>query len=286
MSRSSTTNVNNNSSSENRKHIICWSGGKDSTATIILFHEHENELLADGEEVVILYSEVMFDAKKNIPGTNPKIRDFIYEQKAVFESWGYTVIILRANGKYKDFLDFFNHPLNERAAPERIGKKHGFPLTKGMCGVKRELKEKPMKEWLKNNLGENLEYVGLAIDEPRRLESMHKEENKISLLERYGLTEEDARNLCEHYNMLSPQYKLQGQKRDGCWFCPYAKLVEHKNIREIYPNARKKYIKLENEDLAYKKWNPYSKETLHQRDERIRLGYKQWNLFEVFDYAA
>lgn len=269
-----------------KNHVISWSGGKDSTATIILFHEHEKELLKEGEEVIILYSEVMFDTKKNIPGTNPKIRDFIYEKKAVFESWGYTVEILRADGKYKDFLDFFNHPLNERAAPERVGKKHGFPLSKGMCGIKRELKEKPMKKWFERNTDERIEYVGLAIDEPKRLESLHKQKGKISLLERYSLTEEDARNLCIEYGMLSPQYSLKGQKRDGCWFCPYAKLVEHQNIRELYPKAWKKYVSLENEDLAYKKWNPYTKETLKQRDEILCLGYKQWNIYDVLDIAA
>ena len=37
------------------KYIASWSGGKDSTASIILAHEH-NELLD-----LIIFSEVMFD---------------------------------------------------------------------------------------------------------------------------------------------------------------------------------------------------------------------------------
>lgn len=37
------------------KHIISWSGGKDSTATIILAHEHNEPV------DVILFSEVMFN---------------------------------------------------------------------------------------------------------------------------------------------------------------------------------------------------------------------------------
>jgi len=195
-----------------KKHVISWSGGKDSTATIILFHEHEDELLSEGEDVIILYCEVMFDAKNGISGTNPEIRRFIYSKKKIFESWGYTVEIIRADGKYKDFLDVFYHPLGKKAAPEKVGKKHGFPLPKGKCAIKRELKEMPIKEWKKQNKGEMLEYIGIAIDERERLESMHKEQNKASLLEKYGYSEDDARAICVRYDMLSPQYELEGQK--------------------------------------------------------------------------
>lgn len=46
-------------------HVASWSGGKDSTASIILAHEH-------GEPLdLIVFSEVMFDKKhkRRIAGT-------------------------------------------------------------------------------------------------------------------------------------------------------------------------------------------------------------------------
>ena len=48
------------------KYICSWSGGKDSTAQIILAHEHNEPL------DLIIFSEVMFD--KNISGELPEQR--------------------------------------------------------------------------------------------------------------------------------------------------------------------------------------------------------------------
>lgn len=51
------------------KYIASWSGGKDSTASIILAHEHNEPL------DLIIFSEVMFD--ENISGELPEHIDFI-----------------------------------------------------------------------------------------------------------------------------------------------------------------------------------------------------------------
>lgn len=66
------------------------SGGKDSTASIVL--AHENKELLD----IIVFAEVMFDKENNISGENVRHIDFVYNKaKPVFESWGYEVKILR-----------------------------------------------------------------------------------------------------------------------------------------------------------------------------------------------
>lgn len=259
------------------RHVISWSGGKDSTATIILFHEHEKELINIGDDVVILFSEVMFDKEHNISGHNPDIIEFIYEKSKVFESWGYKVEILHSD---KDFLDVFYHKLSRSPDPKRVGLTHGF-VPSGMCAVKRDCKLKPINSWFKQHPEEMRQYVGIAINEPTRLESLHKQKNVLSLLEIYNFTEEDAKNLCIKYDMLSPQYLLEGQKRDGCWFCPNAKLCEHRVIKERLPEAWKKYVSLEDTpNLAYPKWNPFSKETLHERDKFLNHGYRQMSIFD------
>lgn len=46
------------------RYIASWSGGKDSTASIILAHEHNEPL------DLIIFSEVMFD--ENISGELPE----------------------------------------------------------------------------------------------------------------------------------------------------------------------------------------------------------------------
>lgn len=70
------------------KYIASWSGGKDSTASIILAHEH-------GEPLdLIIFSEVMFD--REISGELPEHIDFI-KNKAIplFEEWGYETKIVK-----------------------------------------------------------------------------------------------------------------------------------------------------------------------------------------------
>ncbi len=268
------------------RHIISWSGGKDSTATVILFHEHEKEILKDGDEVIINFVEVMFDFENNISGHNPDIISFIYEKKAIFESWGYTVNILRAK---TDYLTLFHRTLERSPEPSRIGKLRGFPLQGGKCWVKRDLKLKPLNEYRKS-LAESddiIEYVGIASDEMHRYDALHT----TSLLIRYGLTEADAKKLCEKYDMLSPQYLLSEgkQKRDGCWFCPYAKLSEHKEIKEKMPKAWERYIALEDEpNLSSPKWFIYTKTTLHERDQIIdaKIRFKQPTVFDIFEDIA
>lgn len=259
-------------------HIVSWSGGKDSTATVILLHEHMHELINEGDRVIIVFAEVMFDLKNNISGHNPDIIQFMYKTAETFSSWGFEVRFLRAE---RDFLDFFHHKMKRSVThPEHVGMTYGFPAS-GICGVKRDLKLKPIERFKKEIAGdEHIDYVGIASDEPERLDALYKQPNTVSLLDRYGYTEEMARELCEQNGMLSPQYNLingkKKQKRDGCWFCPNAKLCEHEAIYRVYPQAWAQYVALEIEpNLAYPKWNCFAKETLHERDERIRCGEEE-----------
>lgn len=83
------------------KYIASWSGGKDSTASIILAHENNEPL------DLIIFSEVMFD--EHTSGELPEHIDFI-KNKCIplFESWGgYETKILHADLTYVGicFLD-------------------------------------------------------------------------------------------------------------------------------------------------------------------------------------
>ncbi len=51
--------------------ILCWSGGKDSTATVIL--AHENHIKIDN----IIMSEVMFDKSKGISNEDEEHMEFV-----------------------------------------------------------------------------------------------------------------------------------------------------------------------------------------------------------------
>ena len=205
---------------------------------------------------IILFSEVMYCNKRGISGENPQHIHFIKNiAKPLFESWGYEVVILRSD---RDFVSFFNRVI-ERPTKHmnHKGKKFGFPAY-GQCGIKRDLKMKPIEEYYKSIDEPITQYVGICADEKRRLESMHKDERKLSLLEKYNYTEEMARELCIKYNLLSPGY--QYSKRGGCWFCPNAKMDELRQIKEIYPDIWNEFVLFESEDnVAFNRFNIFGK---------------------------
>ena len=225
---------------------------------------------------IIVFSEVMFDKAKNISGENPEHIYFINEKaKKLFESWGYEVKILRAD---KDYLDCFYHIIEKpRKHPEHKGMYFGFP-TNGLCGIKRDCKEKPIKDFYKSIKEPYIQYVGICADEPKRLISMHKDETKVSLLEKYGYTEQMAKEKCEEYGLLSPCYK--SSKRGGCWFCPNSKFAEHRKIRELDKETWDRFVALEKEkNLANPKWNVYG-DTLEIREQKLATNSRQLTLFE------
>lgn len=235
---------------------------------------HENNEPLD----IILFSEVMYDLKRGISGENPEHIRFIKDTKPIFENWGYEVHILRAD---TDYLSFFNRVITKaKKHKEHNGMKFGFPVY-GMCGVKRDCKEKPIKDYLKSINDEIIQYVGICADEPKRMKSLHKQSNKISLLGKYEYTEEMARQKCEEYGLLSPCYKYS--KRGGCWFCPNAKLAEHMEIRKLYPEIWKEFVSLKNEDnVANDKWNIYGN-SLHEIDDMLFWEDRQVN---ILDYLS
>lgn len=237
------------------KYVASFSGGKDSTATIIL--AHENNIPIDE----IIFAEVMFD--KNISGELPEHINFI-KQKCIpiFESWGYKTTILHSD---KTYMDCFNHIVTRSKTLERNGKKSGFPMA-GRCMINRDCKMRAINKYFKDNK-DVIQYIGIAIDEPRRLAKL--DDKHISLLERYGYTEKMAYDLCEKYDLLSPSYEFS--TRGGCWFCPNAKMDEIKHLMNYHPELWKKLIELEHTDniIGYC-WNTLTKTYITDLDKRLK----------------
>ena len=221
---------------------------------------------------MILYSEVMYDIKNDISGEVPEHRDFIYKQaKPLFESMGYEVVIVRSN---KDYKWNFNHIVTNSKIANRNGKKRGFPLC-GMCAINRDSKIPPIKKHYKDNdLTEVTQYIGIAIDEPKRLEKL-KNTNKISLLEKYKYTEDDAKRLCVKYGLLSPIYNFTN--RGGCWFCPNCKDIEFKHLRDNHPNLWNKLLEMQREpNTISNKFN--RNDTVFDIEDRLFWGGNQMEL--------
>ena len=249
------------------KYIASWSGGKDSTASIILAHEHNEPL------DMIIFSEVMFD--ENISGELPEHIDFIKNKAIpVFKSWGYEVKILHAKLNYMDI--FMRKPTRGKHFGTR--KITGFPMS-GKCQINRSVKVQPIKDFLKTVGEEFTQYIGIAIDEPVRMKRVANAGNQVSLLEKYEYTEQMAFDLCKKYDLISPIYDFA--PRGGCWFCPNARYAELKHLRTNHPDLWNKLLELENEpDLIGNMWNTLTKTRIHDWEERFYWEERQMNIFD------
>ena len=232
------------------KYICSCSGGKDSVATIILAHE-KGYLLDE-----VIFSEVMFD--ENISGELPEHIDFINNTlKPQCEGWGYKFTIVRSN---KTYIDCFNHIALKSKYSNCVNKKRGFPMM-GKCNVNSQCKMPPIKKYTKS-VGENIQYVGIAADEPKRLE--HLTDGKISILANEGYTEAMAYDLCKQYGLLSPIYEFT--KRGGCWFCPNARFNELYHLYYQHRDLFEKLKALENEpNIIGYCWNTLKKKSIFRK---------------------
>lgn len=136
----------------------------------------------------------------------------------------------------RDYLWYFHH---KRIRGKYVGKKNGFPLS-GMCDINK-LKVNPINKYLKQFKDlEIIQYIGIAADEPKRLARL--QDNCISLLDKYGYTEEMAEEKAKEYGLLSPIYELTN--RTGCWFCPNTRLKDFYLFRQHYPELWNELLEL------------------------------------------
>lgn len=260
------------------KTYISWSGGKDSTASIILAHKHKIPI------DLIIISLPYFDKKKGIYADHPLHIKFVFEYAIpLFESWGYKVKVVSSDKDYKYW--FFKRRGNKCKNAEYNGKLYGW-LLGGMCKMNEE-KTNPIKEFTeKLDRGGWKSIVGIGIEETERLERLHKRLNQISLLEQYGYTCEMAKTLCLEYNLLSPYYE-HISKRQGCWFCPNSPIGELAKLQTDYPelwqellNLNKLYEQDSSQFVAqsFKYGMPFSKVI-----EQVDTINSQINLFDLIE---
>ena len=189
------------------KHVASCSFGKDSLATILLALEHGEPL----DEVV--YCEVMFD--KEISGEVPEHRDFIYTTAIpALERRGVKVTVLRSE---KTYVDLFTGKITR--GPKK-GLLRSFPIC-GRCAVQRDCKLKPILRYQKTLPPDTVQYIGIAKDEQERL--LRLAGNRVSLLDKYNCTEEDAKQLASGQGCFRLSTHLQPAGAVGSALTPKEK---------------------------------------------------------------
>ena len=181
-----------------KMYIASCSFGKDSIATILLALENNEPL----DRVV--FAEVMFDHERGISGEIPEHIEWIYNTAIPkLEQMGVKVDVVKSE---KDYVHFFRSAVG---GGRHKGKIYGFPIG-GMCVINRECKVKPIHDYYRQFKDFDIaQYVGIAIDEPKRLARLSEKGkiSKVSLLQKYGYTEDMAKKKCLEYGLLSPIYR-------------------------------------------------------------------------------
>lgn len=235
------------------KHVVSFSGGKDSTAMLIRMIEEGMKI----DEIICCDTGVEF----------PEMYEHIEKvNRYVKERLGIEITVLRAE---HDFEYYLLHYVKTRGK-YKGQKGYSFPDFRGRWCTKT-LKVSVMKKYLRKYKHYKLiEYVGIAYDEQTRLgKSSSKGENLRYPLNNWKMIEKDCLQYC--YNRGYTWGGLYEKfARLSCWCCPLSRIGE---LRVLYNNYPKLWAKLEDwQSKTYRKFR--SDYTVFQLSERFEKENK------------
>lgn len=218
----------------NTQYIACISYGKDSIAMLevikLLGYPLDRILTAD------------VWATDDIPADLPPMVAFKdYADSEILKRYGIKVehICAMRNGEKLTYEKLFYHvpKRKKETAKKYSGTYSGFPaVTRPWCNSKMKVNSLKAMENSATQGGKinTVEYLGIASDEPERIERHMKKQGIILPLVDIGWTESDCRKWCEDNNLLSPIY--QTATRGGCWFCHNQNVDQLRQLRKNYPD--------------------------------------------------
>lgn len=241
------------------KHIVAFSGGKDSTAMLLRMIEldmHIDEIVfADTFfEFPELYDYIerveKYIGRKITVLKQPSLtlREYKTEQQKIIDKLGDKGIDV-PQPKYKEgwtndsevnkFEQWF-YGIVTRG--KTAGKQRGFPLRLFPCWWTRESKVKPLAE-LKDK--GDLTYIGIASDELHRMSST--DDKLIYPLIDWKWTEKDCIDYLNKKDMFNPLYV--NFNRLGCWHCPKQGTKSLYVLWKNYPKLWQQFIWWDNENF-------------------------------------
>jgi 3'-phosphoadenosine 5'-phosphosulfate sulfotransferase (PAPS reductase)/FAD synthetase len=228
------------------KHIVSFSGGKDSTAMLLMMIEKDMPI-----------DEIIFcDTGKEFPA--------MYDHIEQVEQYiGRKVIRLKAK---RGFDYWFGEHIKKKG--ERAGQPgYGWPnmLNRWCTG---ELKRKLSRHYLKGL--ECIKYHGIAYDEPKRIDKNQGRNIQYPLYE-WGITERQTLQYCYDKGFdWGGLYKIFN--RVSCWCCPLQSLRELENLYLYFPDLWERLKEMDKRAFNQFKAD-YSVEQLEQRFEKKLKNY-------------
>ena len=210
------------------KHIVSFSGGKDSTAMLLRMLEEKMPI------DFILYCDTGKDFPDMIEHIE-KVKQYIKQK------YDKDITVLKSDKSFDYYM--FEY---EKTKGKNKGKK-GYGWATMRCRwCTTLLKNKIINDFLKQFKEEGyIEYVGIAYDEPKRVK------DKEYPLVNWKMTEADCLQFCYdrgfNYNGLYEHFD-----RLSCWCCPLKSLKELKILYKFYPDLWQKL-----KDMDEKSYNQF-----------------------------
>lgn len=256
-------------------YILSLSFGKDSMA---MLHEIKKRSLPLD---YVIHCDIMFDNETS--GEHPLMAEWKQTaEKRIKELYDVDIIHLTAK---KNFTEQF-YTIKQRG--NHKGDRYGFPYTIG-AWCNGRLKLDPINKFINDIIrkGESVtEYIGIASDEPKRLErykNLETEKHKYITLSNLGIDELTAMDICKQNELLSPKY--QNSFRGGCWFCPKQSMWDLFQLWRDYPQMFDKLVEMEKDSFNTFKPNKSIKEIKKEfRQGKIpkrNLKFKQISIFDT-----
>jgi 3'-phosphoadenosine 5'-phosphosulfate sulfotransferase (PAPS reductase)/FAD synthetase len=195
------------------KHIVSYSGGKDSTLMLLLMIEKDMPI----DDIIFADTGMEFQ----------ELYDYIEKIEGVI---GRKITRLKPK---KTWDDVFFH---KKESGKAIGQIAAFPITMA-CEMNRDLKKRPIKNYYRSIKDDYTVYIGIARNEPERYGRL-KPNEKAPLYE-WGIDENFVIQELKRRGLHNPLYDTFD--RLGCYTCPNMNLKELRLMRKRYP---KEYSKL------------------------------------------
>lgn len=223
------------------KHIVSFSGGKDSTAMLLIMLEKNYKI----DEIVFIDTGMEF----------PEMYDHIAKVGRMVNR---KITILKADKSFEYMM------LEHKKRNGIIG--YAWPsMQNRWCTsyLKKDVVRRYLRQYQKQGFT-IVEYHGIAADESDRANKNKEKNVKYPLIE-LGITEKQALEYC-YSRGLTWKGLYKQFKRVSCWCCTLQRISELKALYKWHPRLWNKLKKMDK-----KSWNKFRLDyTLEQLEERFK----------------